>query len=497
MPRTYRLIITVLRFITRLYFRRVEVSGLEHVPTEGGGVLVAWHPNGLVDPGLILTQFPRQVIFGARHGLFGVPVLGQLMKSIGTVPIYRVQDASDDDSASRQTANRGSLDALVAEVARGSFSCLFPEGTSHDSPHPLEIKTGAARLYYLARKQASADQVPPVIIPVGLHYDKKRLFRSRALVQFHPPMPIPAHLDVAPPADEDTQTRRARYRALTDEIDRALHETAHATETWELHHLMRRTRKLVRAERAVDSGRGRSKPDMKELTLGFSRVRHAYNQRLVERPEHVAEITERVREYDANLRALKLDDDDLDASPRVAPPLLVLSLIGQVIAVYLLVPPLLALGFLVNAPGIVAVLALTKTVSKYKKDEATVKLLAGALVFPVLWLIAGAVVWYLHHRLNLMFPQLPDVPWMSALAVILLAALGGFLALRYTEISRETARALRIRFTRFNQRETLKQLRGDRRQIFDDMMALAEGLDLPGQVDEAGRLSPNLPGATL
>ena len=169
------------RFLVDRFFHQVEVVGTEHVPAEGGGVLVSWHPNGLMDPALVLARFPRRVIFGARHGLFKVPLLGGLMRRIGTVPIYRGQDASAGDGATRRAANRQSLDALAAEVLSGSFSCLFPEGDSHDAPHLLALKTGAARFYYRARELQDPQSRPPVIIPVGLHYDAKRLFGSNAL----------------------------------------------------------------------------------------------------------------------------------------------------------------------------------------------------------------------------------------------------------------------------------------------------------------------------
>jgi 1-acyl-sn-glycerol-3-phosphate acyltransferase len=69
-PLSYRLVIRFFRILVWAFFRKVTVTGLEHVPTSGGGILVSWHPNGLIDPGLLLTQFPRQVVFGARHGLF-------------------------------------------------------------------------------------------------------------------------------------------------------------------------------------------------------------------------------------------------------------------------------------------------------------------------------------------------------------------------------------------------------------------------------------------
>ena len=146
MSRFYDGLVRAARFIIRRFFREVEVTGLEHLPPDGGGVLVSWHPNGLIDPILILAHFPRRVIFGARHGLFSWPVLGQLMKAAGAVPVYRAMDAGKLDPEARRIANEKSLDALASEVALGSFSCLFPEGDSHDSPPSPRAEVGCGPL---------------------------------------------------------------------------------------------------------------------------------------------------------------------------------------------------------------------------------------------------------------------------------------------------------------------------------------------------------------
>src|SRR6185369_13268744 len=95
--------LAVVRLLVRLFFRRVEVAGVDNVPI-AGGILVAWHPNGMIDPGLILACFPRRVVFGARSGLFRWPLLGPLMRALGTVPIHRPDDATADEAA-RRAAN--------------------------------------------------------------------------------------------------------------------------------------------------------------------------------------------------------------------------------------------------------------------------------------------------------------------------------------------------------------------------------------------------------
>ncbi len=47
---TRRIIVAILRFAIRVYFRRVEVAGLENVPQNSPVIFVQNHPNALVDP---------------------------------------------------------------------------------------------------------------------------------------------------------------------------------------------------------------------------------------------------------------------------------------------------------------------------------------------------------------------------------------------------------------------------------------------------------------
>ena len=132
--------VRLVRFLVGLFFRRVEVSGVERVPTTGGGILIAWHPNGLVDPALIISGFPRRVVFGARHGLFAWPIVGRLMRALGTVPIFRAADAKDGNVEARREANRKSLDAMAQAVCDAvlgprprSASSMYD---AQDSPQP-------------------------------------------------------------------------------------------------------------------------------------------------------------------------------------------------------------------------------------------------------------------------------------------------------------------------------------------------------------------------
>lgn len=484
MSPAYRFVVSIVRAVLRLFFREVEITGLENLPTDRGGVLVAWHPNGLIDPGLILACSPRPVVFGARDGLFRVPLLGWMMRAVGTVPIYRPQDGAAADPEARKTANARSLDALAGRVAAGQFSCLFPEGTSHDAPHLLQLRTGAARFWYRSRELLGVDAEPPVIIPVGLHYDEKRGFRSRVLVAFHPPLEVPDDLRPMPAPDEE----RPRLQGLTGEIERVLHDVVRATENWELHHLMHRARKLVRAERARRAGADPGRPGLGEKQLGFARVWQGYYQRRASHPEVVAGLLARVREYDADLRVLGMEDHELDRPPRLFRWHLAAVLVFQVLGVFVFLPPLLVVGVLVNAVPFFALGAVVRSVSKQHKDEATLKLMLGALLFPAVWGLVGVAAFFGADALHTFYPSLPHQPGAAAFWVVALSIVGGVAALRYLRITRETARALRVRLTRARRGSTLAHLKLERSWLHDRITEMADGLDLPGEVAPSGKI---------
>ncbi|MDG1480129.1 MAG: 1-acyl-sn-glycerol-3-phosphate acyltransferase [Myxococcota bacterium] len=488
MSRFYHFTVSTLRFIVRRYFREVEVIGLEHLPEDGGGMLVSWHPNGMIDPGLILTHFPRQVIFGARDGLFRWPGLGWMMKKMGAVPIYRAMDQQRADPEARRKANNKSLNALASAVAQGRYSCLFPEGDSHDSPNLLDLKTGAARFYYQARTLKAEGSEDPVIIPVGLHYDAKRTFRSSVLIAFHPPISLSEYLGSLPEPDEPPQLLKERYRALTTEIERVLREVVHATESWDLHYLMHRVRKLSRAERGVRAGAELDKPMMAERTLGFARVWAGYYTRLESHPEQVAVLRSRLSEYDQDLRALGLEDHELDKPPRLASPWLAAILALQVVLVFFLLPPILLVGYIVNLPPALGLLVLSKKFSRRRKDESSIKLMFGVIAFPVTWLAAGIGAGLTHWWLHELFPRIPNTPALAGLVVVLLAIFGGMVALRYIRLARETGRAVRIRLTRARRRLALARLRVERSELYDAIMMLVGDLDLPGAVRPDGKV---------
>ncbi|PYQ57876.1 MAG: acyltransferase, partial [Acidobacteria bacterium] len=187
-----RLFRALARLVLKAFFREVEAVGAERIPLHRPLVLVANHVNGLIDPILLMGPLPVIPRFLAKSTLWKNPLVRPFLDLAGAIPVYRRQDEGADPAKNAETFSRSH-----ELLARGGALALFPEGTSHSDPALKPLKTGAARIVLEAERRFPG--IGTRIIPVGLLFDAKQTFRSRALVQVGEP------LDPAPEIALDAQ----------------------------------------------------------------------------------------------------------------------------------------------------------------------------------------------------------------------------------------------------------------------------------------------------
>ena len=134
-----RFIVRLFRFAIEVFYRRVEIAGLEHVPRDAPVIFAANHPNGLIDPLFVLCYAPREVSFLAKAPLFRYPVIGWFVKLFDSIPVYRKQDSVAGSNEETFARAREILE-------HGGGVAIFPEGTTHSDARLRELKTGAARI---------------------------------------------------------------------------------------------------------------------------------------------------------------------------------------------------------------------------------------------------------------------------------------------------------------------------------------------------------------
>src|SRR4051794_10160090 len=98
-----RIVQAILSAALRLFFRRIETSDAGNAPVDGPLIFVLNHPNGLIDPALVLCALPRPISFLAKSTLFRIPFVTMLMRAVETLPLYRRIDPGEDMSKNRLT----------------------------------------------------------------------------------------------------------------------------------------------------------------------------------------------------------------------------------------------------------------------------------------------------------------------------------------------------------------------------------------------------------
>ncbi|HLN15638.1 MAG TPA: lysophospholipid acyltransferase family protein [Acidimicrobiales bacterium] len=354
------------RVLVNIFFRQVEV---EHRHRLSGGqptVLVANHTNGLVDALLLMASLPRFPRFLGKSTLFSILPLRPFLRLAGVVPVYR---AKDGESTAKNADAFRQCRRLLGE---GGLVALFPEGVSHDEPSLQPLKTGAARI---ALGAAFDDEVPGIVTTaVGIAYDSKARFRSRALVRVGPPEPVPEWV-TAYRADGPEAVR-----GLTEELSFRLRSIGPDYESWQ------QAAELARVAEVL--GRDGDRPN----DVGLVAREHLANALASLEADGTVEGLGQLRaafdRYERRLTTVGLTDEQLLLAGDGADVRLVLAWsLGKVV----LSLPLVAVGTVVHVVPYTVVKRLARLPTN-EGMKATVKLLGCFASFSLVYVGLGTFV---------------------------------------------------------------------------------------------------------
>jgi 1-acyl-sn-glycerol-3-phosphate acyltransferase len=436
-----RVIVAVVRLALRIYFQRIEVTGLEHVPLETPVIFVLNHPNALVDPVFLLCLAPRPVSFLAKAPLFRMPFIGYLVKAVDSIPVYRRQDEGEDISKNQET-----FIAARKLLARGGTIGICPEGVSHDEPGLKPIKTGAARISLAA--VSTGEVLNLKIVPAGLYYTSKTSFRSDALLYFGNPIdvePVELEPDGTPPRDA--------VRVLSSRIEKALREVIlDAKHEEEL-------QTTARAERIFSSA---SSDSLKEELRLQQRFIKAYPVLQEYQPERLRKLEWRMKRFEEELDQAGVDPEEL--SPPGSTLRVFSSIIRRSILFLLMLGPAL-IGTIAHYPAYRLGGYLATRFSRDSDDViSTVKIISALLLFPVTWIIL-TVVGYVFFG------------WIVAVAALLVIPFSGYVAIVFFEELDKSIAGLRVLTFFLVRRRFFVRLLAERNAIRNEILAL--GKEIP------------------
>ena len=428
----YRIFRAFLILCLHVMYRRIEAPGAETFPATGGVLLVANHGNALMDPLLLLVLLRRPITFLAKHTLFPMPLVGFFLKRIGGLPVYRRHEAPGESAK-----NEATLDLCGAKLAGGGVVCLFPEGVSHNAPKLLTLKSGASRIYFHAARQGGR----MTIVPAGIHSESKRAFRSRVLVVFGRPV------DTAGLQEMEASKPGTGVAELTRRIETALASLVPGLETWEELAFLRDVRSFYV---------GRYGESLTEEAVSLRRFIQTYRGYRENNPAEVRAIQERWEAYRRQLRRFSIRDSwvTLSRTPMRAARFLIASALVMVGVL-----PLAIAGWITHYPAYWLIGALERRFNRHEDQSATVRLIAGIILFPLTYAIILALLAWLKG-------------WHALLFGIVLLPVCGWAALRVAEERqrlKEAAKALRLALV---PAEAVMEIRKERQEILDAVARL-------------------------
>ncbi|KAI0079787.1 hypothetical protein K474DRAFT_1591327 [Panus rudis PR-1116 ss-1] len=244
-----KLVYRVLRQLSQCslnFYSEILVEGQENVPPSGPVILVACHPNEIMDIATLAVTIPhsRSIGFWAKASLFKNPVLRAILESASSIPVHRSSIKAEQGSPAEgppKDHTQYLFRETFASLSAGGVIGLFPEGTSYTHPHLPALKTGAARVILeYARWQMENNQKestkPLVVVPVGIVYTDKSRYRSKvALPRYGRPIHYDgiAKLYLAPSDNVPHSSELEQVKRLTAEIERCMRELTLNAPSWD------------------------------------------------------------------------------------------------------------------------------------------------------------------------------------------------------------------------------------------------------------------------
>lgn len=435
----YALVRLLARFLTFLFYERVEVVGAEAVPATGPVIVAANHHNSVVDALLLLAVIPRRLRTLANAPLFRHPLIGPFLRLLGALPVHRRTESGDDPAR-----NEALFTATTATLRAGGAILIFPEGRTQPEPVLLELRTGAARML-LAAQTGSVGSSAVTLLPVGLVFHEPGTFRTgRALILIGEPVSTAD----CQATGEGTESFARR---LTDRLAEALRGRFVEANDRQTLRLLGVVEDLWQEE----AGEVSRAPAARVAWL--QRAMRTYRELLVRAPERVTMFRRDLDAFCSELERAGL------ASTRI-PPVQTVGSIGRFAAREAFA---LTFGLPVALYGILAhgipyrlTGVIVRRLGRTDEEEATDKLAVGLLFYPLLWALEACCVLWLGGS------------W-AALVFLALLPPSGFFALAWRERLDRIRREARS-FVRFWRDRDLRGRLLDRRRVLAaELAALA------------------------
>lgn len=166
----------------RLFYRSIDIKGLENIPKGVPVILAPNHQNALMDALAAMQGLKGVQVFIARADIFQNKFIARILNFIKILPAYRMRDGYGNLGKNEEV-----FEKAIEVLQNGRIFCIMPEGTHSEFRQLKPLVKGIFRLIFKYIEE-NPDKTRPVIIPVGLDYSNYQSCRSQIIINYGKPI---------------------------------------------------------------------------------------------------------------------------------------------------------------------------------------------------------------------------------------------------------------------------------------------------------------------
>lgn len=185
----YKFLKVLVGFALKIFFKKIFVSGIEHIKHDKPQLIASNHPNGFLEPLVMACYFPKDLHFLVRGDVFDKKWLRPILISTHQIPIFRFRDGF-----SKLRENAGTMDESFKILLENKNLLIFAEGGTESIKKLRPLQKGIARIaFQVMEKKPDVDLE---IIPTGINFTYPTRFNKEVMLLVGSPIKVQPYYEI-------------------------------------------------------------------------------------------------------------------------------------------------------------------------------------------------------------------------------------------------------------------------------------------------------------
>ncbi len=183
----YKFLKVLVRFVLKIFFRKIYITGLQNVDMNKAQLVSSNHPSGFLEPLIMACFFPKSLHFLVRGDIFDNPILKPILISTHQIPVFRFRDGF-----SKLRENSNSVDESTNVLLSHKNLLIFAEGGTKSIKQLRPLQKGISRIAFQSLEKNP--ELDLEILPVGINFTYSHLFNQEVMLKVGSPISLKGKL---------------------------------------------------------------------------------------------------------------------------------------------------------------------------------------------------------------------------------------------------------------------------------------------------------------